>query len=352
MSKKIAIYCKMNLTEWDGNSLKTGIGGSETSVILLAEELAKKGHLVFVYNSVKKSRFINNVEYVPADVTDVTADLWIVWRNPETIADIKHKTGRKVLWLHDLMPEQVLMQWHNLVDTVWVQSKYHREYYPSIEDDRFSVCPSGIQYIPVSGVERDEKLLVYASDPIRGLETLLNLWPEYKMAFPKDKLVILNDWSTQEKLAARIDEKIDKEEEKTSVAEVQFLKDSYNFLVQQDGIEVLGKVSKEKLASVYEQASILAYPCNFPEVQCYTVTEAMMHGCIPVTTAQGCLQETNTGGYILPANNKATGDDFLELLIKARENVTEADRVVARDIASLYSWSNLVEKHIETILLV
>ena len=51
--------------KWDGNSLKTGIGGSETAVIRLSEEWTKLGYKVAVYGDSEQPCEINGVVYLP-----------------------------------------------------------------------------------------------------------------------------------------------------------------------------------------------------------------------------------------------------------------------------------------------
>jgi glycosyltransferase involved in cell wall biosynthesis len=111
-----------------------------------------------------------------------------------------------------------------------------------------------------------------------------------------------------------------------------------------DGVTHKGKLNKQELADLYEQSSIMAYPSTFPETQCQAVLDAQYHGCIPVTSSLGALQETNNGGYTLPPDVPMTSNHYLAILIGAREQVSEGRRLAAREFASVYTWKALYKR--------
>jgi hypothetical protein len=204
----ISIVCLNNpLGAWDESNLEKGIGGSETAAIGLARLLADNGHFVNVFNDVRHYKTFGNVVYnnkSMLDSGDAQAETWIAWRDPNTLLKLKEKSGRKILWLHDLTPESDLLPFIHLCDKIWVQSLFHRGTYPNIPDDKFVVCPSGI--IPrVSTTKRKSNVLCYTSDYNRGLDILLEIWPNYKFKFPHDKLVIAYGRQTQDAVNANFD---------------------------------------------------------------------------------------------------------------------------------------------------
>lgn len=347
--KTVAIYCSRNtLGGFDENSLKKGVGGSETNAILLAKELGKHDHEVVVFNDVAKEKVFGNVIYAPKHMAgSARADVWIVWRNPEALLDLREKTGRKVLWLHDLMPEESIMPVIHFLDVIWVQSRFHRNQYPNIPDEKFVVQPSGIGFIPVKGpTTRESHLLVYTSDYNRGLDVLLDIWPKYLFAHPHDKLVVAYGTQTQEAIAKQADEA---RGDTLASKQWQYRWEHLQRRMNLRGVTHVGKLSKKELAELYERASLLAYPSIFPEVQCMSVTESASHGCLPVTTGLAALQETNTTGWQLPPDFKATSNNYLQLLLAARKNISEAQRQHGRELASCYFWEALlpdIEQHI------
>src|SRR3954466_13242112 len=129
--QSVNILCLDNpLGAWDESSLKTGVGGSETAVIGLATILRDKKYGVTVFNDVKSRKAFKSqnsemtCHYEPKSQLDEPrgsfneADTWIVWRSPKDLLKIKEKDGRKILWLHDLIPESEVMQYMHFCDKI------------------------------------------------------------------------------------------------------------------------------------------------------------------------------------------------------------------------------------------
>lgn len=337
----VNILCLDNpLGGWTEASLKEGVGGSETAVIGLARLLGDKGHYVTVYNDVTKVTHFGSVAYVPKGHKPESrpdADTWIVWRSPKDLLAIRDRKGRKVLWLHDLVPESEVIQYMHFADTIWVPSLFHRGTYPNIPDEKFAVLPSGM-IVHEAKARRDPNLFCYTSDYNRGLDILLDIWPRVLFAYPDSKLVIAYGTQTQEAIARSADKaRGDDLASRSWKYRWQLLEKR----MKMKGITHVGKLGKPELARLYEQASLMAYPSTFPETQCLVVLDALAHGCVPVTSALGALQETNIGGYMLPPDADMSANNYLKLLLDARENVNEGRRVAARAIAEAYRWESL-----------
>lgn len=65
------------------------------------------------------------------------------------------------------------------------------------------------------------------------------------------------------------------------------------------GIEHVGTLPQPDLAEALRAASILAYPCTFPETGCIAALEAMAAGCAVVASDLGALAETTAGHALL-----------------------------------------------------
>lgn len=337
----VNILCLDNpLGAWDESSLQKGVGGSETAVIGLAKIMGENKHEVNIYNDVENIVNFGQVSYFPKTKPFSPADLWIVWRSPADLLKIRNKSGKKVLWLHDLMPESEVIQYQHFCDKIWVPSYYHRGYYPHIPDDKFFVCPSGLT-IMSSNKKRDEHLLCYTSDYNRGLDILLDIWPNYLFAYPNDRLVIAYGTNNQEAQAKGAD-KVRGDNVASNSWKYRWQLFEKRFKMK--GVTHVGKLNKQQLADLYEEASIMAYPSIFPETQCLVVGDALAHGCIPVTTSLGALQETNNGGYILHPDINSTSNNYLKRLIFARSEITEDSRLGAKRIAEQYAWGSLYKK--------
>lgn len=130
---------------WDGSSLEKGIGGSETAVIRLSEELTKKGYKVTVYgHPMPSGTIINGVTYRPwyeFNERD-TFNIFIQWRHNNLAGKIKAK--KYFVDLHDIFFEESHTEKIKHIDGLFVKSNYHRSLAPNIDDSKFIVVSNGI----------------------------------------------------------------------------------------------------------------------------------------------------------------------------------------------------------------
>jgi len=121
--------------KWDENSLKTGIGGSETAVIRLSEEWAKLGWEVTVYGDPKTKHTTNGVRWMPWYYFNPKDkfNIFIQWRNPGMAGQIKCK--KFFVDLHDIFSNlDYTPKLLKHITGVNVKSKYHRELAPNIKN--------------------------------------------------------------------------------------------------------------------------------------------------------------------------------------------------------------------------
>lgn len=146
----VAIFCGNSADSWTGDAIKQGgIGGSETAVIHIAEELAKRGKEVVVYNRcdaptsgllVNKVLYRNFWEFNRLDEFDV---LW-AWRMP-SLADYDIKARKFIVDVHDVMnPESFSPERLERIDHVFVKTEYHKTLFPTVPDEKFVVVGNGI----------------------------------------------------------------------------------------------------------------------------------------------------------------------------------------------------------------
>lgn len=131
--------------KWDPTSLETGVGGSETAVIRLSQELSNKGFHITVYGDPKKKGMYGNVKYLPwyeFNYKD-SFQTFIQWRGWQLADKIKCK--RFYVDLHDIYsPIDITPSQLKHVDKFMVKSDYHRGLAPLIPDDKFCIISNGI----------------------------------------------------------------------------------------------------------------------------------------------------------------------------------------------------------------
>ncbi len=139
-----ANFGKSYLSKWDGNSLKTGIGGSETAVIRLAEEWVTMGYKVTIYGDPVKSIEINGVRYLPYFMFNRRDkfNIFVQWRDNMLSGKVSSK--KFLIDLHDVWHKSSYVPRLDQIDKIMVKSKYHREFGKKIKDDKFKIVSNGI----------------------------------------------------------------------------------------------------------------------------------------------------------------------------------------------------------------
>ena len=109
--------------------------------------------------------------------------------------------------------------------------------------------------------------VIYASRPERGLEVLLDMWPELKRRQPDLELVLC---------------RYDHPAGDAEMAE--FLAMFERRIERLQGITFLGGLSKPELYEVMRTCRLMLYPSTFPEVSCIAAIEAAACG-LPIITS-------------------------------------------------------------------
>lgn len=148
--KSIVYYASFggpSFEQWDPTSLEKGIGGSETAVIQLSREWAKKGYKVTVFcDCGEGAGEYDGVEYKDFRLINWNDkfDTLVLWRSPHLL-DMDLKANRIFMDLHDVISP---LDWpkHRMdkIDKVFFKSQMHREYLPKLPDSKAVVISNGM----------------------------------------------------------------------------------------------------------------------------------------------------------------------------------------------------------------
>lgn len=295
-AKKVVIAALGTLESWSPRTLEAeGLGGSETAVVKVSEELAKLGHDVTVYTNTDSPGYHNWVRYREQEryIPQVRSDLFVAWRAPELI-DHNPNAAVKVLWMHDVDAGDRLTATRAAgFDHIIVLSEWHRDYmkerYPFLRDEQFLVLGNGVDLERFTGVEeREPHRVIYASSPDRGLDVILEgIWPEVVKAVPDAELHVYYGWTSFNKAAEHFPQL------KDFKAKISNLLDRSQNVIQH------GRIPQDKLAREFMRSSFWLYPTYFSETYCITAIEAQLAGCIPVTNQLAALKETVQSGIFI-----------------------------------------------------
>ncbi|MDJ1169428.1 glycosyltransferase family 1 protein [Roseofilum sp. BLCC_M154] len=332
-NKSIVYYTGATQRVWTPETLKVGLGGSETAIIQLTKVWVKLGYTVTVYNNCgTEAGIYDGVEYRHYSEFNQydEFDILIIWRYPWRLYA---RTKAKRIWLdlHEVMqPDQVTKSKLKNFDCVFVKSAYHRSLLPEIEETTIAIIPNGVDpsYFEYSKCYKDPYKLVYASNYIRGLERMLQYgWPIIKKEIPEAHLHIYYGWSGND----------------FSKPEVQAWKEKMIALMNQSGVTDHGRIGVEKLIQEKSTASIHYYGCTFQEIDCISVRESAAVGCVPVTTDYVALSEKNycmkaPGNPYKQTTQEAVAMKIIELL--NNQDRLEEIRQEFQQLAQEETWEN------------
>ncbi len=315
-------------------NLEKGTSGTDTAVISLCREWAKAGKDVTVYSNCEgKSGVYDGVRYVeqylfnPYDKFDVL----IILSHPRLLK--LPINARLVCWeWQDVMGGEKNYPRHKIArfDKIFSKCQFQRDLLPEIPDEKFTIITNGIdeKLTQIPETPKEPFKLIYASRYYRGLDSMLEFgWPLIKHHIPDAELHIYHGWVRRE-----LNSQYDDWRKKMEV------------LFQQDGVFEHGRVSQEKLISEKLTASIHYYACTYPEVDCISVRESAMVGCVPVTTDFAVFKEKDycvrvSGEPSAQETQEAVAYRIIDLL--KEENELSALRTHFKDLAKQETWQKI-----------
>lgn len=306
----IVIHTGRSVETWNASTPRTtGLGGSETAVVLMSEALVRRGHsvTVFCHCEEKQGKF-NGVQYTPYDqFKDYKGqiDIFISSRRPVTFNEEEINARVKILWVHDAhmgLGAYELSRGILQADALFCLSEWHKanilDHYPYVHPDKIVVTRNGIDsslFEPRKPtIEKTKNKLIYSSSFDRGLEMAIKLFPQVRKEIPDAELHVFYGFDTAIAMVQRLKERgIDKPAMIEKIAEVKKLAD------ETDGVFLRGRMGQVDLAKEWLSAKAWFYPTLFEETSCISAMEAQAAGCIPITTELGALKETVHHGFLL-----------------------------------------------------
>lgn len=361
--KDIVYYCGPGKylpfeREWDGET--PGLGGSEEAVVHLAENWVRKGYNVTVYNTCRASKEINGVKYTeywkwsPVDVQDVT----IIWRDPSNLDNEIH-SGKIVLDLHDVIdPSWLTPERVSNVTKIMFKSNFHLSITPDLPSDKVSVLPNGvdtIKFLKKRKVSRQPYKLMCTSSPDRCLEALLNALPMIQEVHPSVEIHWAYGFSSG----------ITKQGMDENPYTKEWVQRMKRRIEETPGFFDLGRLSHSEIIRLTKSSNLFIYGTTFPEIDCISMTKAMVGGALPIVTACGALSEkvgfckayTDVQGpYVKSANvsssldHSVKGEAFrlwVKCIIQQLHHIPidECERFkLSRKVCGIYDWKIVSSK--------
>lgn len=234
---------------FDGWSpLDTRLGGTEESIVRWAEIIANKGHLVVVYMNGFEGEH-NKVTYIDRFKYDGDGDICINVKSSEVAPKepTLYLTNETNAYQKDLSIYKGVIwpsQW--AVDNI------------TVNNPKTYILPHGYDSDVIYPGNKIRKQCFYASSPDRGLDRLLEAWPEVMKEHPDATLLI-----------------------------------TYGVTgIDLPGVICLGDADEETMNEVFKTSEYWCHPCSGGELFGITGIKAQVAQCWPVIIPTMALKET------------------------------------------------------------
>ncbi|MBS0616299.1 MAG: glycosyltransferase family 4 protein [Verrucomicrobia bacterium] len=317
---------------WDPSSLERGISGSEEAVIYMSEELAQLGYKVTVLgHPASDSPATANPRFIDIDHDDGSKyDIAISWRKPTNAKQLKTRASKVYFWPHDPCNKRLTDKQIERIDGILWLSKWQRDQWISLNPSmaKFAtIFGNGIRPSSEKPSITNPYSCIYSSNYGRGLEILLDIWPEVKKEYPKATLDLYYGWKHWGHLTPEKEAHM-----RAQVAQLANL-----------GVRDHGMVSHRELESAHAHTSLWTYPCIAPETFCITALRAQAAGNIPVILDGSALTETVRHGFRCDSR-----EEYLATLLAAlkhAENTTQQEREnIGAFVQSEFTWKAVALK--------
>lgn len=285
------------------------LGGTQSAACFLSAALAKRGHSVSLITRTATSEKILGVDCQAYDTENIAQQLndhdFVVVLTSPIAASLRKSgvTAKLINWQHmtansaNVSPfsnEEEILSWDN---TVFVSNFQKSSFVDRWNIDgnviRNAISPifeQAKRSFPTFVERGEDPVLVYASAPGRGLDSLLMSFPTIRKHLPNSKLKIFSDQSMYQ---------VSAENDKFSVY--------YELAKNIPGVEYVGCVSQTELSDEMMSSDIWSYPTTFIETSCIVMMEAGASGCLLAGSDIGALSETSGrfGRLLKPIDSRA-----------------------------------------------
>ncbi len=290
------------------------LGGTQSALCYLAETLAKLGHQIFLFNHTSRTGLYRGVNCLKWEyqIQSIPLDVVIIVTLAGFGLEIKRLLNPDTLliyWMHEYHLTEFASALKNPAErniydgmvfvSNWQQEEFYHYFGINLERScviRNAIAPAFTNMFATNQSILTTKsrppILAYTSPPDRGLQILIDIFPQIRQAIPGTRLKVFS--------SIKIYQFSDDEDEQ-----------NYGVLYRQcretEGIEYLGSIAQPQLAQELRSVSILTYPSTCRETSCIAVMEAIASGCLVVTSHLAALPETTANfASLIPLTKNIT----------------------------------------------
>lgn len=342
---------------FNGATIKNGqsLGGSETAGYYVARELAKRGHQVTVFSNIPADQvgIFEGVIYQPLSAflqyaKTTPHDVLIAQRDP---AVLNQTFAAKLVmwWTHDLALRRYGKQVNEMswnLDKVLSVSNWHKEQIKEVyglPQGAIDVLPNGVDSELYSAqadpaLKQQGKIMVYSSRPERGLANLVGpggVMEQLHKVDPEITLTVAGYEYTTDEMRPMYEQ-------------------LWGMCQQAPNVNLVGALSKQKLADLMRFAWLHVYPSQFEETSCITAMEESHAGTPFVACKVGALEETmkdSGAAWVDLKNGQIDHEGFTKVILSLRDNPEKWQRLHERCLAAAndFTWQRSVD-NLETTI--
>lgn len=347
--KKLLIYAGFSSKRWNLSSLySNAVGGSELATIRIASEFRFLGYDVVVSGAVQEGvgpdgvRYISLGEDLQGYLNRNKLDVLIVSRYLHFFTHYQYQADQVHMLMHDIVylpwsvDRNVPSDWNsqaavgdpiheNLAKsgkidnficlTDW-HSSYFSKVYPYTKD---KIITWGNAIHPESFGDAHEKVkdsFIWTSRAVRGLRTLLDIWPEVKQRIPNATLNIYSYGKEGEE-------------------------DVWERCKELDGVTHHGGVPQSTLLQKIQESEYWFYTTNFSETYCITALEMQYSKVLCVCTRLAALINTvgDRGVMFDIPKEGYDSDEYKRLALDSFFSVYDDEERKKELIEKAYDWA-------------
>jgi glycosyltransferase involved in cell wall biosynthesis len=324
---------------------KNPLGGVESSLVNLVEELASRGHEVLVRNMCTAPLLHKGVDWAPihgarryANIPE-EADLYIANRGDKLI-NLMPNAKRTVFWIHN--PAKFLLKWRyfkklwKVHPAIIFIGDYHVTTYPSWAPggDRI-VIPYGIPDLfrkANPSLQVPAPRAVFTSNPLRSLDWLLSQWcDKIQPRVPGAELHVFSGSATYGSVGDAKSQAMQK-----VLDQARALADK--------GVVLRGPVPKAQLLEELREARVLLYRGDLNETFCLAVGEAQAMGVPSVVEDLGSMCERVIDGMtgFVADSSENFSTSACRLLLD--DNLWQTQHRAALKLQRRWGWSEAAQE--------
>jgi predicted O-linked N-acetylglucosamine transferase (SPINDLY family)/glycosyltransferase involved in cell wall biosynthesis len=305
------------------------LGGSQSALCYLAEELVRQGHEIFLLNNASLAGLSRGVVCLPLSLQSIALfqslhlDAVIILNGVSIGKQLKPLLPQKtrlICWIQSAHDQPNVSLFHQITErevydgvalvSQWQQTQFQKQF--GLKPERVHVLRNAIapcfnnlftQSDTILAAKSDPPTLAYTSTPFRGLELLLDLFPHIQTAIPDVRLQVFSSLQVYQQDSTH-DE----------------FRGLYDRCRTMSGVEYIGSLPQPELAQTLQSVTVLAYPNIFLETSCIAAMEALASGCQIITSDLGALPETTAGfAHLIPVTGAAEAVRVINLTGDARQ---------------------------------